>query len=93
LDVVVDLRKNSGSYGEHFKIVLSDKNRQQLYVPKGFAHGFLVLENDTIFSYKCTDYYDKEAEVSIAWNDASLNINWGIEEPIISEKDTFGSPF
>ncbi len=93
LDVVVDLRKDSVTYGKHFKIVLSDTTKQQLYVPEGFAHGFLVLENDTIFSYKCTNYYHKEAEVSIDWNDKDLNIDWGIERPIISEKDKHGLSF
>jgi dTDP-4-dehydrorhamnose 3,5-epimerase len=100
LDVVVDLRKESSTYGEHFKLVLSSENKIQLYVPKGFAHGFLVLEDNTIFSYKCTDYYHKEAEESLLWNDTTLNIDWNIEDPIISEKDknaenfaNFGSPF
>ena len=100
LDVVVDLRKKSSTYGKHFKHILSAENKNQIYVPKGFAHGFLVLENDTIFSYKCTDYYHKEAECSLQWNDTTLNIDWNIENPIISEKDktaenfaTFTSPF
>lgn len=100
LDVVVDLRKESSTYGKHFKHILSAENKNQLYVPKGFAHGFLVLENDTVFSYKCTNYYHKEAEHSLLWNDKTLNIDWNIENPIISEKDkiaekfaTFNSPF
>ncbi len=100
LDVVVDLRKESPTYGKHFKHILSDKNKTQLYVPKGFAHGFLVLEDNTIFSYKCTNYYHKEAEESLLWNDTALNIDWNIEHPIISEKDknaenfaNFVSPF
>jgi len=93
LDVVVDLRKDSVNFGKHFKIVLSDKNKQQLYVPEGFAHGFLVLEDNTIFSYKCSNYYNKEAEVSISWNDETLNIDWKFKKPIISKKDTQGLPF
>ncbi len=100
LDVVVDLRKESSTYGSHYKHILSDKNKLQLYVPKGFAHGFLVLEDNTIFSYKCTDYYHKDAEFSLLWNDTTLNINWEYENPIISEKDknaenfaNFVSPF
>ncbi len=100
LDVVVDLRKESPTYGNHFKHILSAENKTQLYVPKGFAHGFLVLEDNTIFSYKCTDYYYKESEFSLLWNDTTLNINWEIENPIISEKDknaeyftNFTSPF
>jgi len=100
LDVVVDLRKNSSTYGKHYKHILSVKNKTQLYVPKGFAHGFLVLEDHTIFSYKCTNYYHKEAESALLWNDRTLNIDWEIENPIISEKDknaeyftNFVSPF
>ncbi len=93
LDIVVDLRKDTASYGKHFKIILSDKNKQQLYIPKGFAHGFLVLENHTIFNYKCTNYYNKEAEVSISWNDVTLNIDWEIERPLISEKDKYALSF
>jgi len=100
LDVVIDLRKKSTTYGKYFKHILSAKNKEQLYVPEGFAHGFLVLENDTIFSYKCTNYYNKDAELSLAWNDPTLAINWEIEDPIISEKDknaqnffNFSTPF
>lgn len=93
LDVVVDLRTDSKTYGKHYKHVLSGEHKEQLYIPKGFAHGFLVLEDDTIFSYKCSDYYNKESEATIAWDDATLHINWQIEEPIISEKDTFGMKF
>ena len=93
LDVVVDLRKDSETYGKHYKHVLSGEHKEQLYIPKGFAHGFLVLEDDTIFSYKCTDYYNKDSEASILWCDETLNINWQIENPIISEKDKIGLKF
>ncbi|MCL4156871.1 UNVERIFIED_CONTAM: hypothetical protein GTU68_044835 [Idotea baltica] len=93
LDVVVDLRKDSATYGKHFKQILSSKNKIQLYVPKGFAHGFLVLEDDTIFSYKCSDYYKKESEKAILWNDKTLNIDWKIKTPIISEKDKIAEKF
>ncbi len=93
LDIVVDMRKKSSTYGHHFKIVLSDKNKQQLYIPSGFAHGFLVLEDNTIFSYKCTQYYHPASEVTIAWDDRILNIDWGIKDPIISEKDKKGLSF
>ena len=100
LDVVVDLRKQSDTYGHHFKHILSAEIKNQLYIPEGFAHGFLVLEENTIFSYKCTNYYHKGSEDSILWNDPNLNINWGIKDPIISEKDknaqlftNFNSPF
>lgn len=93
LDIAVDLRKDSVTYGQHFKAILSSKNKKQLYIPKGFAHGFLVLENDTIFSYKCSNYYYKEAEVAISWNDPTLNIDWQIKTPIVSEKDKNGLSF
>jgi dTDP-4-dehydrorhamnose 3,5-epimerase len=87
LDVVVDLRQYSETYGQYYKHILSAKNKHQLYIPKGFAHGFLVLEDDTIFSYKCSKYYNKESEVSLLWNDTTINIDWEIKNPIISEKD------
>ena len=100
LDVVVDLRKKSSTYGKHFKHILSEKNKQQLYIPPGFAHGFLVIENNTIFTYKCSNYYNKDSEEALLWNDETLSIDWNIIEPIISEKDkrakkfsTFESPF
>lgn len=100
LDVAVDLRKDSPTYGEHVKIVLSAANKKQLFIPEGFAHGFLTLENDTIFTYKCTNYYHHESEGGLAWNDSALNIDWEIENPILSEKDknydnflTFVTPF
>lgn len=93
LDVAVDLRKNSPTYGHHFKIVLSGENKKQLFIPAGFAHGFLTLENDTIFSYKCSDYYKKEAEGAILWNDFSLDIKWDCENPMLSEKDLLAESF
>ncbi len=100
LDVAVDLRKDSESYGQHFKHVLSGENKKQLYIPEGFAHGFHCLENNSIINYKCSDYYQSEYEASILWNDIDLNIDWGIENPILSEKDkiaekfiTFENPF
>jgi len=90
LDVVVDLRKDSNTFKKHFKIKLSSENKKQLYVPKGFAHGFVVLENDTIINYKCSNYYNPMAEFTLLWNDKNLNINWEIENPILSEKDKIG---
>jgi len=100
LDVAVDLRKNSTTYGVWESVVLSDKNKLMLMIPEGFAHGFLVLEDFTIFQYKCTNYYNKESERGIIWNDPDLNIEWGIEVPVVSEKDLkgllfkeFSSPF
>jgi dTDP-4-dehydrorhamnose 3,5-epimerase len=93
LDVVVDLRQNQPTYGKSFEIELSEKNKIQLFIPKGFAHGFKTLENNTIFYYKCTDFYNKESEDCILWNDADLEIKWDIQNPIISEKDFAGKPF
>jgi len=87
LDVVVDIRKNSPTYGQHFSLELSEKNFLMLWVPPGFAHGFATLENDTIFVYKCTNLYHKESEGGINWNDPDLKINWGVSAPIVSEKD------
>lgn len=92
-DVVVDLRKKSSTYGESFKIKLSGDNKKMLWVPPGFAHGFETLEDNTIFTYKVTNYYNKESEGCIAWNDPSLNINWETKDPIISEKDQHGELF
>ena len=93
LDVVVDLRKNSKTYGQHKKIILSELKKNQFYIPPGFAHGFCALENDTIFSYKCTEYYHPEAESCILWNDKSLNIDWEVNDPILSKKDMNGISF
>ncbi|MFZ4784311.1 MAG: dTDP-4-dehydrorhamnose 3,5-epimerase [Flavobacteriales bacterium] len=90
LDVVVDLRKTQPTFGRHYKVVLSAENKRQMYIPEGFAHGFKVLEDDTIFSYKCTNYYSKEHERSLLWNDPALGIDWEIENPNISDKDKEG---
>ena len=88
-DVVVDVRPSSKTYGQYFSIELSEENKTQLFIPRGLAHGFLVLENDTIFNYKCDNYYNKEAESGIIYNDTSLAIDWNASEKdlIISEKD------
>jgi dTDP-4-dehydrorhamnose 3,5-epimerase len=93
LDVAVDIRKDSPTYGKHFSIELTESNGKALWIPEGFAHGFLSLKNDTIFSYKCTNYYNNESEDSILYNDASLNINWGVANPIISDKDKTAATF
>ena len=93
LDVAVDLRKDSPAYGKHFTIELNESNKTMLWIPPGFAHGFLTLENETIFSYKCTNTYHKESEDTILWNDPSLSINWKAGNPILSEKDTKGKLF
>lgn len=89
LDVAVDLRKNSPTYGKHFSIVLDDSNNYQLFVPRGFAHGFAVLSKKVIFCYKCDNYYNKASEGGIVYNDATLNIDWHLpqEDIIVSEKD------
>ncbi len=92
-DVAVDLRKNSETFGKWLGIQLTENNKLQMYIPEGFAHGFLTLEEDTIFQYKCTNYYHKESERAIRWNDATLNIDWGIENPLISEKDAVADNF
>lgn len=89
LDIVVDLRKDSKTYGEQFSIELSASNKMQLFVPKGFAHGFIVLSDTAIFSYKCDNYYNKASEGGIIYNDKHLNIDWELPESqfIISDKD------
>ena len=86
-DVIVDIRTSSSSFGKSFSVDLNDKNHKMLYVPAGFAHGYLVLEKNTIVHYKCTDYYNSGSEYGIKWNDFDLNINWNVNKPILSEKD------
>lgn len=86
-DVIVDIRKKSPTYGEWFGLELTEKNKKQLYVPRGFAHGFVSLEDDTLFHYKCDNYYHKPSEDALLWNDTELNITWPISSPILSEKD------
>jgi len=87
LDVAVDIRKDSPTYGQHIAIELSEENRMMLYISEGFAHGFLTLRDDTIFSYKCTNYYNPSLESSIRWDDEILNIKWNVIDPIVSDKD------
>jgi len=89
LDVIVDLRQDSPTYGQHLNVVLNDVEQKQLFIPKGFAHGFLVLSEAAIFAYKCDNYYKKEAEGGIIYNDASLGIPWPELDVAytISEKD------
>jgi dTDP-4-dehydrorhamnose 3,5-epimerase len=100
LDVAVDLRKSSATFGKHVSVELSAENKKQLWIPAGFAHGFLSLEEGTVFNYKCTNYYAPDTECTLQWNDPELGINWGVETPVISAKDqnsllfhTFASPF
>lgn len=87
LDVVVDIRKGSATYGQHFKIELSAENKTMFWVPPGFAHGFLTLQNDTTFVYKVTGLYNKESEGGLLWNDPQLGIDWGVADPLLSDKD------
>lgn len=93
LDVAVDIRKNSPTYGKHHSLLLSAENKRQFFIPPGFAHGFVTLEDHTIFSYKCTKVYNKQSEGAIMWNDRDLNIDWGTGNPIISEKDKEADSF
>lgn len=87
LDVAVDIRFGSPTFGKYFSCELSEENKIQLWIPPGFAHGFSVLSDDTIFYYKCTALYSKEHERSILYNDEQLNIDWKVENPIVSKKD------
>ena len=106
LDVAVDIRKDSETYGQYISVLLSDKNHKIFYIPEGFAHGFLTLEDNTIVNYKCSNLYSKEHDCGLMWNDKDINIDWTFlnddsnTTPIISEKDknninfnTFKSPF
>ena len=86
-DVAVDIRKGSPTYGQWEGLILSEENKTQLWVPPGFAHGFVVLSDTADFEYKCTDYYDPSDEGSILWNDPDLDIPWPIDNPILSNKD------
>lgn len=89
-DVAVDIRKGSDTYGKWFGVVLSEENMKQFYVPEGFAHGYYVLSDTAVFSYKCTDFYHPEDEGGILWNDPEIGIQWPVEdgvEVVLSEKD------
>lgn len=87
LDVAVDMRKNSPAFGKHFSAVLNDKNRHMILIPSGFAHGFSVLSDQATVAYKCDQYYHKESERGVRWNDPVLQIDWKTDSPILSEKD------
>ncbi|TWJ00069.1 dTDP-4-dehydrorhamnose 3,5-epimerase [Mucilaginibacter frigoritolerans] len=102
LDVAVDIRKNSATYGKHISVELSGENKLLFWIPRGFLHGFATLEDNTIFTYKVNNLYDKESEIGVIWNDADLGIDWGISknEILLSPKDEvlpafkdFVSPF
>lgn len=89
-DVAVDLRTGSETYGKWEAVILSEENKKQFYIPKGFAHGFLVLSDEAVFNYKCTDFYAPEYDGGVMWNDPDINIEWpleGIENILLSEKD------
>ncbi len=90
LDVSVDLRRNSATYGQVFYVTLSEQNKKSVYIPEGFAHGFIVQSEVAEFVYKVTDYYHKEGERCIVWNDKTLNIDWGTVNPTLSDKDAQG---
>ena len=87
LDVAVDIRPASPTFGQYVAVELSAENKYMMYIPAGFAHGFLTLEDNTLFLYKCTQVYNKESESGILWNDPSLNIEWGTVQPLVSDKD------
>lgn len=87
LDVAVDIRFDSPTFGQYFSIELTGEDKTQLWIPRGFAHGFSVLSDEVIFSYKCTNYYSKPDERAILYNDPQLNIDWKVENPIVSERD------
>ena len=87
IDVVVDIQHGSPDFGNWISVELSAENRHQLYVPKGFAHGFLVLSEFAQFLYKCSDFYDPTDEAGVVWNDPDLNITWGVDDPVLSARD------
>jgi len=100
LDIAVDVRTNSPHFGKWVSTMLSGENKWMFWIPPGFAHGFLTLEEGTVFSYKCTEFYNKDSEMAIRWNDPDLGVDWGISDPVLSEKDktaplfkNFISPF
>jgi dTDP-4-dehydrorhamnose 3,5-epimerase len=93
LDVAVDLRLNSPTFSKHFPVELSEENHWQMWIPVGFAHGFSVLSEMAIFQYKCTNFYSKENERAILFNDPVLNIDWKVSNPIVSPKDLKAKPF
>lgn len=93
LDVAVDVRPGSETFGKYFSIELSGANHRQIWIPDGFAHGFSVLSEEAVFLYKCTNYYNKKSETSILYNDPELGIDWKINNPIVSEKDLNANTF
>jgi len=100
LDVAVDIRKKSRHYGKWVSVLLSEENKKMFWIPEGFAHGFLTLEDNTVFLYKCDQFYCKDSEEAIQWNDPDIGIEWNADNPVLSTKDMnavsfkdFVSPF
>lgn len=100
LDFAVDIRRGSPTYGRYVSVRLDDKQKNMFFISEGFAHGFLTLEDNTVFCYKCTAFYNKQSEQGLIWNDKTLNIDWQIDNPVLSDKDklwqdfqSFNSPF
>ena len=93
MDVIIDVRKNSATYGQHLSIDLSAESRASIWVPPSFLHGYVTRETDCEVLYKVTNYYAPEAEGSVMWNDPTLNINWDVKRPIISKRDQSGQSF
>jgi dTDP-4-dehydrorhamnose 3,5-epimerase len=91
-DVAVDIRPGSPTFGQWEGVILSEENKTQLWIPPGLAHGFVVLSDTADFEYKCTDYYNPQDEACLIWNDASINIDWPVKAPLLSEKDKKGLP-
>ena len=90
LDVVVDLRKKSKTFGKYFSIIISQNSEFSLYIPEGFAHGFLCLSKNCTVNYKCSKFRHKTSETTLSWDDDSVSINWPIKRPILSNKDKIG---
>lgn len=91
-DVAVDVRVGSPSFGQWTGVVLSADNARQLWIPEGFAHGFCVLSEAALFAYKCTDFYNRDTELSVLWNDPEIGIDWPLNDPLVSDKDTAAAP-
>jgi dTDP-4-dehydrorhamnose 3,5-epimerase len=87
LDVIVDIRRNSPTFGRWGGVRLSEKNHKQLFVPEGFAHGYCVLSDNAVFSYKCSEFYAPECEKGVLWSDRDIGIDWPVNVPVLSEKD------
>ena len=92
-DVAVDVRRSSPNYGQWFSIMLSAENARQLWIPPGFLHGFRTIQPNSEIAYKCTAYYNRDSEVTIAWNDPDINVDWGTSNPVLSDKDRRGLAF